>query len=117
MTKIYYFTTSVCLVYKIKPKIAFGTSLFFRTCKIQLYIFRENGPLVLLADKICLKILVQCASLWWCHLHYQSIISMHVYRKPIKDVIVKACLMDLFAFLLILSFCQHVPLRECGIFI
>ena len=44
MTKIYYFTTSVCLVYKIKPKIAFGTSLFFHTCKIQLYIFRENGP-------------------------------------------------------------------------
>ena len=45
MTKIYYFTTSLCLVYKIKPKIAFGTSLFFHTCKIQLYIFRENGPL------------------------------------------------------------------------
>ena len=44
MTKLYYFTTSVCLVYKIKPKIAFGTSLFFHTCKIQLYIFRENGP-------------------------------------------------------------------------
>ena len=44
MTKIYYFTTSVCLDYKIKPKIAFGTSLFFHTCKIQLYIFRENGP-------------------------------------------------------------------------
>ena len=36
MTKIYYFTTSVCLVYKIKPKIAFGTSLFFHICKIQL---------------------------------------------------------------------------------
>ena len=48
MTKIYYFTTSVCLVYKIKTKIAFGTSLFFHTCKIQLYIFRENGPAIFL---------------------------------------------------------------------
>ena len=48
MTKIYYFTTSVCLVYKIKPKIAFGTSLFFHTCKIQLYIFHENGPAIFL---------------------------------------------------------------------
>ena len=51
MTKIYYFTTSVCLVYKIKPKIAFGTSLFFHTCKIQYAIF-INGCLATSGDTV-----------------------------------------------------------------
>ena len=32
MTKIYYFTTSVCLVYKIKPKIAFFFTLAKSNC-------------------------------------------------------------------------------------